>query len=266
MKFNRSSGLLLHPTSLPGNYGIGELGSAYRWLDFLVEARQSVWQILPLGPTSYGDSPYQTTSVFAGNPLLIDLSNLANAGYISQTDLKNAPAFPEDRVDFKAVIDWKFPVLLDAFDQFSKSASKNEIAAFENFCNKYHDKWLDEFALFMIIKNHFNSKSWCEWPVELKLRDSNALTQMREEHNYEIQAQKFLQYQFFKQWTELKLYAYSQGIKIMGDIPIYVSYDSADVWANQEEYCLDDEGTLTKVAGVPPDYFSETGQLWGNPI
>lgn len=267
MKLNRSSGLLLHPTSLPGKFGIGEIGkAAYRWIDFLVEAKQSVWQILPLGPTSYGDSPYQTMSVFAGNPLLIDLQSLSMAGYISTADLKNAPKFQENKIDYKTIIDWKIPLLLEAYAEFLKKARKDDITAFENFCQKYHSEWLDEFALFMALKNNFGGKAWNQWPIELKLRKIDALKEMRFQLKQEIHAQKFLQYLFLKQWQEVKEYANSKGVAIMGDIPIYVTYDSADVWANQDKYCLDNKGALIEVAGVPPDYFSDTGQLWGNPI
>ena len=267
MELQRSSGLLLHPTSLPGEYGIGEIGdSAYHWIDFLLESKQSVWQILPLGPTSYGDSPYQVTSVFAGNPLLIDLKSLAKSGYISPNDLKKSPDFLEDCVDFKSVIEWKMPLLEEAFNRFSEIALESDIEGFAHFCSTYDDIWLAEFALFMAIKNQFDKRAWCEWPVELKLRDADSLAEMRNQLKNEIQAQKFFQYQFFKQWTNLKNYANQQGIRILGDIPIYVSHDSADLWANQDKFCLDDEGNLLVVAGVPPDYFSETGQLWGNPI
>ncbi len=267
MELQRSSGLLLHPTSLPGKYGIGEIGkSAYRWIDFLLESKQSIWQILPLGPTSYGDSPYQVTSVFAGNPLLIDLKSLANAGYISPNDLKKSPEFPDNCVDFKSVIEWKMPLLLEAFNRFSEIAKESDIEGFAHFCSAYDDVWLAEFALFMAIKNQFGKRAWWEWPVELKLRDADSLAQIRNQLRHEIRAQKFLQYQFFKQWTNLKNYANQHGIQILGDMPIYVSHDSADLWANQDKFCLDDRGIPVVVAGVPPDYFSETGQLWGNPI
>lgn len=266
-KLKRSSGLLLHPTSLPGPYGIGVLGdAAYRWIDFLVSARQSVWQILPLGPTGYGNSPYQTTSVFAGNPLLIDLSQMAREGYISENDLANAPGFPDDHVDFDRVIGWKIPLLLESYQRFSASAAEDEKQAFQSFCNKHNGPWLDDYALFMALKNHFGGNSWNAWPAPLKLRHDNAIQEMRGQLGNEIMAHKFLQFQFFKQWLNLRKYANDRGVNILGDIPIYVTYDSAEVWGTQDKFCLDKEGNPTVVAGVPPDYFSETGQLWGNPI
>lgn len=266
-KLQRSSGLLLHPTSLPGPFGIGDLGeTAYRWVDFLVSARQSVWQILPLGPTGYGNSPYQTTSVFAGNPLLIDLSALAREGYISQDDLSNTPAFSRERVDFEAVIAWKIPLLLNAYHQFAARAGDEGKQAFQLFCQKHGRSWLDDFALFMALKNHFNDRAWNSWPEPLKLRRREALAEMEEKLKVQILAHKFLQYQFFKQWLDLRRYANEKGVRILGDIPIYVTYDSAEVWATQDKFCLDKEGNPGVVAGVPPDYFSKTGQLWGNPI
>lgn len=266
-QLQRSSGLLLHPTSLPGPHGIGQLGeSAYRWIDFLVKARQSVWQILPLGPTGFGNSPYQTTSVFAGNPLLIDLSLLAEEGYVSRDDLAAAPSFPDHRVDFDRVIAWKIPLLLNAYHQFNRTVSDTEKRAFQSFCQRHDEPWLNEYALFMALKDYFDGKAWNAWPDPLKLRDPEAMREMQMKMEDKILAHKLLQYQFFKQWLSLRKYANDCGVQILGDIPIYVTYDSAEVWSTQDKFCLDERGNPTMVAGVPPDYFSETGQLWGNPI
>lgn len=264
---SRSSGLLLHPTSLPGPYGIGEIGETARgWIDFLVKARQSVWQILPLGPTGYGNSPYQTTSVFAGNPLLIDLAELAKEGYLSPTDLAAAPAFPAHQVEFERVIEWKIPLLMRAYRQFAEQADEGKKEQFQAFCRRHDPLWLEDFALFMALKEHFNGASWNSWPEPLKLRQAGALAEMKTQLGEKILAHKFLQYQFFKQWEALRRYANEKGVLILGDIPIYVTYDSAEVWANQDKFLLDKDGNPVVVAGVPPDYFSETGQLWGNPI
>ena len=266
-QLKRSSGLLLHPTSLPGPFGIGEISiEAYKWIDFLVEARQSVWQILPLGPTGYGNSPYQTTSVFAGNPLLIDPARLVSEGYLSQSDLDHAPAFSGQEVEFDKVIDWKIPLLLSAYERFEHNAPAHEREAFASFCHTNDARWLDEYAFFVALKNFYDKKAWYDWPPEVKLRRPEALQALRQQLARQIAAQKFLQYQFYKQWQDLKRYANERGVQIMGDIPIYITLDSAEVWANQEAFCLDEDGNPTIVAGVPPDYFSKTGQLWGNPI
>ncbi len=267
MKLKRSAGLLLHPTSLPGRFGIGEINeAAYHWVDILVAAGQTVWQMLPLGPTGYGDSPYQTFSAFAGNPLLIDLTRLANEGYVPHQALEEAPIFPEERVDYGAVIAWKKPLLLGAYQRFVASADPAEMATFNAFCAEHDATWLHDYALFMALKEHFGGKAWDTWPQELRRREPAALAAWSERLSSTIMAHKFLQYQFFKQWGELKRYANERGIQILGDIPIYVAYDSADVWARQELFHLDEDGHLTVVAGVPPDYFSSTGQLWGNPL
>ncbi len=261
----RSSGLLLHPTSFAGPFGIGEISSeAYKWIDFLVAAKQSIWQILPLGPTGYGNSPYQTASVFAGNPLMIDPIRLASEGYISESDLQNAPSFPVERVDFESVIDWKMPLLLNAYSQLK--ADSPDAKSFEKFCQKHDERWLHEFARFMAIKAYHDKIAWWDWPDAHKLRQKKAMTAIEKELHHEIMAHKFLQFQFFKQWNDLKRYANQNGIQIMGDIPIYVASDSAEVWANQSSFYLDETGNPTVVAGVPPDHFSEYGQLWGNPI
>ncbi len=263
----RSSGLLLHPTSLPGGFGIGELNSlAYRWVDFLVDAKQSIWQILPLAPTGYGNSPYSTASVFAGNPLLLDLKRIAHEGFIDFSALENAPNFTFDHVDFEAVINWKMPLLLDSYHQFREKATPEAQDSFRKFCQNHNGIWLNDFATFMAFKNHFDGKAWNEWPTPLRRFNPRAVKNMQAELARQIDAHKYLQYQFFKQWMELKAYTNERGVQIMGDIPIYTNFDCAEVWANQDIFLLDDDGNPTEVAGVPPDYFSPTGQLWGNPI
>ncbi len=265
MKLERSAGLLLHPTSLPGRFGIGEINEmAYRWVDTMVAARQTVWQVLPLGPTGYGDSPYQTFSAFAGNPLLIDLNRLAREGYVPHQALEEAPIFSEERVDFGPVITWKKPLLLGAYQQFAIQADPAEEAAFNAFCAEHDAIWLHDYAFFMALKDHFGGETWGTWPRKLRRREPTALAAWGERLAPAMMAHKFLQYQFFKQWGELKRYANEQGIQILGDIPIYVAYDSADVWGRQDLFPLDEDGRPTVVGGVPPDYFSPTGQLWGN--
>lgn len=265
MSFPRSSGILLHPTSLPGAYGIGEIGAeAHGFADFLRDSGQRIWQVLPLGPTGYGDSPYQCFSAFAGNPLLISLETLAGRGYLNARDLNDTPILPVDTVDFGAVITWKLPLLRTAFRAFQRNAAA-EKAEFDEFCLK-HSAWLDEFALFMALKQVHNNAMWTLWPRELALRSPAALEGAHRELRDEIECTKFIQFEFERQWRDLKAHCAQNGIRIMGDVPIYVALDSADVWANPGLFELGDDGKPKVVAGVPPDYFSTTGQLWGNPI
>src|SRR5690606_31608756 len=264
--FPRSSGILLHPTSLPGRYGIGDLGEwAYRFVDWLAGNDQSIWQVLPLGPTGYGDSPYQTLSAFAGNPLLIGLDELAGRGWLPAGALDDAPDFPWGRVDFGAVGPYHEEVLNQAYEGFRASGSAGDAAAFEGWCaeNAY---WLEDYALFAALKNSFELRPWVEWPEALALRDEDALGEARVEHAQAIDEQRFRQWVFHAQWDALKQYANERGIRIFGDLPIFVAHDSADVWANPDQFFLDERGNPTVVAGVPPDYFSETGQRWGNPL
>lgn len=274
MALPRASGILLHPTSLPNSPGIGTIGKeAYRFVDWLVEAGQTLWQILPLGPTGYGDSPYAAFSTFAGNPLLIDLDNLRELGYVSQDDI-NPPHYikSEGPVDYGSVVWWKIPVLKKAAGNFL-AQGKND--AYHDFCNS-HAQWLDNYALFMNIKEHFDRKAQEEqlfgklwnnyWPKELATYQENALTEWKTRNAAGIEIQKVIQFFFFNQWHSLKSYANKRGISIIGDIPIFVASDSADVWANQKLFQLHKDGTPKFVAGVPPDYFSATGQLWGNPL
>jgi len=257
MRFPRSSGILLHPTSLPGRFGIGDLGpESRRFADFLAAAGQKLWQVLPLGPTGFGDSPYQCFSARAGNPLLISVEGLVEKGWLDASALASAPAFPEDRVDFEQVIPWKTALL--------ESAPRNP-PGFETFCET-NAHWLDDFALFMALKEAHQGVAWTQWEPGARDRDPKALAKWREQLEGRIESQKFLQFAFFEQWRELREYCRARGVRIMGDLPIYVAHDSADVWANPQFFQLDKLGNSTVVAGVPPDYFSQTGQLWGNPI
>ncbi len=266
MRFPRAAGILLHPTSLPGQYGIGELGKpAYRFIDFLVESGQTLWQILPLGPTGYGDSPYACFSAFAGNPLLIDLTRLANEGDIEPLHLEQVPAFPPHYVDFGPVISYRMAVLQRAARAFRQKARGTRRTDFEQFCAD-NAAWLEDYALFMALKDAHGGAVWNTWEPELAFREPAALAAWRERLDEAIFAQRYFQYQFFRQWEALKKYANDQGISIIGDIPIFVAYDSADVWAHPELFYLDENLLPTVVAGVPPDYFSATGQLWGNPL
>lgn len=266
MTFPRASGILLHPTSLPSPYGIGDLGqTAYDFIDFLVKAKQTYWQVLPLGPTGYGDSPYQCFSAFAGNTNLISPEALVEQELLTQEEIGDKPDFPEGRVDFGAVIEWKNALFKKAYERFRLTANVDLRGSFESF-TQIVSFWLDDYALFRAIKKSQGQKSWQEWDVPLKLREESAILQAHEDLLEEVQAQKFYQFLFFRQWTRLKSYANGKGIKIIGDVPIFISLDSADVWCNPQEFKLNEDGSPKVVAGVPPDYFSKTGQLWGNPI
>lgn len=263
MKFPRSSGILLHPTSLPGRFGIGDLGrEAKLFADFLHGSGMKIWQMLPLNPTGYGDSPYQSFSAFAGNPLLISLETLAEEGLLDRDDLSKSPDFPADHVDFAAVIDYKANLLRRAADSFLARGDRVE---FDHFCSA-NAPWLDDFALFMSAKDAHDGTVWTEWDRPLAMREPQALRRWREKLSQDIEAHKFWQYEFFRQWRALKSYCDERHIRLMGDIPIYVAHDSADVWSHPDLFYLDEHGRPEKVAGVPPDYFSATGQLWGNPI
>ncbi len=257
MRFPRSSGILLHPTSLPSPHGIGDLGlDARRFVDFLAGAGQKLWQVLPLGPTGFGDSPYQCFSAWAGNPLLISLERLVERGYLDASALANAPEFPEGKVDFERLVPWKTAVLQSATQRGS---------GFEAFCEA-NQHWLDDFALFVALKAQHKGVAWTQWEAGARDRDPQVLAKWRRQLAAPMAAQKFLQFLFYEQWSELREYARARGVRIMGDLPIYVSHDSADVWTNRQYFHLDAQGNPTAVSGVPPDYFSETGQLWGNPI
>lgn len=266
MRFPRCSGILLHPTSLSGQFGIGDLGdSAYKFVDFLAAAGQSYWQVLPLSPTGYGDSPYQGLSAFAGNPMLISLEKLVEAGHLSKSDLEDVPAFPEERVDFGPVIDYKKGLFDQAFANFRAQAPPKQRVAFERFCEEQAN-WLDDFSLFMALKEAYHLRPWHEWGAGVATRQQPALARQREALAGEIESQKYQQWQFFEQWLAVKRYANERGIRIVGDIPIFVALDSVDVWANPQLFYLDQNLQPTGVSGVPPDYFSQTGQLWGHPL
>jgi 4-alpha-glucanotransferase len=276
MELVRSSGILLHPTSFPSQYGLGDLGQrAYEFIDFLAEAKQSVWQVLPLGPTGYGDSPYASFSSYAGNPLLISLEALVEDGRLEPLDIAEPPPFPIDKVDFGWVIHWKMPLLEKAAHNFLANAAPQAQAGFAAFCAEQAD-WLDDYALFMAVKETFDQKAqeagvfgamWSTyWDKDIALREPAAVTKWQTEKAEAIQIRKVWQYFFMRQWLAVRRYANERHIKIMGDIPIFVAPDSVDVWANRELFLLDENGRPTVVAGVPPDYFSPTGQLWGNPL
>ncbi len=262
----RRSGILLHPTSLPGAYGIGSFNQdAYRWVDFLTQTRQSLWQVLPLGPTGYGDSPYQSFSSFAGNPYLISLEQLVQLGLLDQEVLDRAPHFPRERVDFGAIYTWKLPLLRHVADEFETRATPELREEFAQFCNE-NAAWLDDFALFMALKDAHNGAPWNQWEMPLRSRQPAALNAAQSEHAAAVFNHKLNQWLFYRQWLALKTYANTRGVQIVGDIPIFVAMDSSDAWTNPDEFFLDDQFQPTVVAGVPPDYFSATGQLWGNPL
>ncbi len=266
MKFNRSSGILLHPTSLPGPYGIGDIGSrAHRWVEFLSGAGCGLWQVLPIGPTGYGDSPYQCFSSFAGNPLLISPDALLKDDLLHPDDLYDHPCFPENRVEFGEVIPWKAGVLDRSFIRYQHTQSAQLNAEMEEFQAK-HSAWLEDFALFMALKEAHGGAPWHTWEKPLRDRHPEALANARKQHAVAIQRQIYRQFLFFRQWAKLRSLAHEKNIQIIGDIPIFVAHDSADVWANPHLFHLDVTGMPTFVAGVPPDYFAPTGQLWGNPL
>jgi 4-alpha-glucanotransferase len=265
--FPRSSGILLHPTSLPGKYGIGDLGEyAYRFVDWLQECGQSIWQILPLGPTSYGDSPYQTLSAFAGNPNLISLEHFIEYGWFTEGDLAGVPDFPTNHVDYGWIIPYHDERLSLAYQRFLEKGTDSQKNGFKSFVADNQD-WLEDFALFAALKKHFGGKAWVEWSdTDLVRYDEKAVEKARKEHANALDEQRFRQWVFFRQWYQLKYYANAKGIRFFGDIPIFVAHDSADVWANQDLYYLHENGQQIVIAGVPPDYFSATGQRWGNPL
>ena len=265
--FERSSGILLHPTSLPGKYGIGSLGKeAYKFVDFLKKANQKLWQIFPLGPTGYGDSPYQCFSTFAGNPYLIDFDLLIEQNLLSEENLKDIN-FGDNKeyVDYGAIYNQKYPLLRKAFENFKANGNDDLKRKLETFKAENSD-WLNDYSLFISLKNHFNGLPWTEWPHDIKVREEAAINKYREELADEVEYNNFIQCLFFNQWNNVKKYANNNGIKIIGDIPIFVAVDSSDAWANPEIFLFDPELKPVKVAGVPPDYFSATGQLWGNPL
>jgi len=261
----RGSGILLHITSLPSPYGIGDLGSgAYRFADFLTEAKQSFWQILPLNPTDpvYGNSPYHSISAFASNPLLISPELMVRDGLLTKSDVGTVPDYPNRRADYPGGIAFKERLFYLAHERFRRERQTHD---YGRFCAE-NTAWLDEFALFVALKAHFQGKVWTEWPQEIRERQPGALEAFKNQLHETIELHKFLQYVFYQQWSSLKSYCNQRGIQFLGDIPIYVEHDGVDVWTNPEMFKLDSDKRPRVVAGVPPDYFSETGQLWGNPV
>ncbi len=264
--FPRGSGVLLHVSSLPGEFGSGDLGAdAIRFIDWLAKAGMSYWQILPLNGISVGNSPYMSTSAFAGNVLFVSLDKLHEKGLLKSDDLLTEHGFNERQVDFENVIKFRMDRLKKAGQQFSKRKSKNEQKEFNLFCNQ-QSFWLDDYALFMALSDTYPECSWNDWPSELACRDTQAIEKALKTYKDSVLFWKFCQWVFFEQWNELKNYSNQKGIKIIGDLPIFVAYHSADVWSHPELFKLDERYEPTVVAGVPPDYFSETGQRWGNPL
>lgn len=265
MIVDRTAGILLHVTSLPGKFGIGDLGSeAYKFVDFLESAGQKFWQILPIGPTGYGDSPYSCFSAFAGNHLFISPELLIEEGLLNQEDMLNLPSFNSSKVEFGKVLEFKLKLFRIAFDNFRNTEHKLN-KNFEEFCVN-NKEWLDDFALFMSAKNAHNGNEWSKWDEGLAQRKEESLKEWSDKLGDEIQYHKFIQFLFTYQWNKLKKYANEKNIKIIGDVPIFIAYDSSDLWANKEYFTVDENGKPISVAGVPPDYFSPTGQLWGNPL
>jgi 4-alpha-glucanotransferase len=248
VNWGRTSGILLHVTSLPGKYGIGELGpEAYAFAEWLAAAGQHVWQVLPLGPVGYGESPYQLYSAFAGNPMLLSIDTLVARGWLAESDLSRVPRFATQRVEFERVVPWKTRLLRRAFETFREGALEADRHEFDTF-REQNCAWLDDFARFMALKEAHDNVAWTDWDRAVRPAEAD------------IEYHQFLQFEFFRQWDALKAHATKLGIHLMGDLPIYMAHDSADVWAHPELFRFD------AVAGVPPDYFSATGQLWGNPL
>lgn len=263
----RESGILFHLTSLDSPYGIGTIGEkAYEFIQFLKKSGVNIWQILPIGHTSYGDSPYQTFSAFAGNPYLIDLDILVSKGYLLKEDIEKYLNINQTKVDYEFLYNTRYILFEKAYNNFLKGISSEDISSEYLSFKDNNSFWLDDYALFMALKYKHNGLPWNMWQEEYKKHNLNALKDFQENNEKEVDFWKFLQYEFYTQWQNLKKYASDNNIKIIGDVPIYVAYDSVDVWAHSEDFLMKDDLTLDVVAGVPPDYFSETGQLWGNPI
>ena len=266
MSFSRSSGILLHVTSLPGQFGIGDLGKeAYNFVDFLSESGQRLWQILPLHPTGYGHSPYQSLSIFAGNPLFISPEKLMEDGFLNNIDLASLTKFPVNSIDYDAVINFKNSLLNKSFDIFEIKANSTQLNDFAAF-SKNNAWWLDNYSLFMALRDFNNLSPWNTWDKDIRSWLPETIEHWNTKLSREIRFHKYLQYLFSKQWSELKTYCHGKGVKIIGDVPIYVALDSAEVWSNPHVFYINDNCQPTIVAGVPPDYFSNTGQLWGNPL
>jgi len=264
MKLSRESGILLHPTSLPGLFGIGSLGrEAEQFIEILAEAEQGLWQILPLGPVGYGYSPYQSTSAFAGNPLLVDIKTLSDNGWLDWNSIQPAAEGTTSKINFSDVVSSKSGLLREAFNNFRMAASNESPEYFSFVADQAY--WLDDYAVFSALKNKFDGKPWYDWPEDYRIKQ-NFKPDFRETVTEDIEYFYFEQFTFFSQWKRIHQYAQSRKIRIIGDMPIFVAHDSADVWANPELFYLDEEMNPIAVAGVPPDYFSPTGQRWGNPL
>jgi 4-alpha-glucanotransferase len=269
MELKRSCGLILHPTSLPGPFGIGTLGDqAFQFIEFLRSSGQSFWQVLPLGPAGCGNSPYQSPSCFAGNPLLIDPLKLVEKGFLPGAVLNKIPPFPSGPAEYGGAADFKKAILEKSYLHFLSSGTVDKLQAFAAFCSR-EAYWLDDFALFMALRGHYHGRNllmWQQWPEDIARHKTAAVKKWQHRLSDRVEENKFQQFLFFSQWGELKKEANRKGISIIGDIPIFTALASADVWANQELFDLNKEGYPNNVGGVPPDYFSPTGQLWGNPL
>ena len=268
MAFPRAAGILLHPTSLPSRGGIGDFGpAAYRFVDFLASARQGLWQVLPLGPLGYGNSPYSSTSAFAGNPLLISLERLAESGWIDAAKLASFAGVEGDlnKVSYDHVFAHKLPVLFEAGRNFVRSASGDALRGFEAFCAE-NSWWLEDFVLFDALRAKYKLESWNNWPRALAQRDASELKSARKELKADLQIRRALQFAFYEQWRALRRYCAERSIRVVGDVAIFMNYDSADVWTRRELFRLKDDLEPEVVSGVPPDFFSKTGQRWGNPL
>lgn len=262
----RTAGVLLHPTSLPGRHGCGDMGLwAYRFVDFLSQARQHWWQMLPIGPIGPGNAPYSSPSAFAGNPLLICLDRLVEDDLLEPDDVPALPTAREVRVAYASVIRYRMQRLAKAFTTFTHAATARQQTALARFCER-HDEWLDDYALYETLKQLHGGRAWTDWPRPLALRQKRALAQVRKDHAERIAQVKFIQYVFDRQWDELKTYCEQNGVALFGDIPIFVNHDSADVWAHRKLFRLDQCGRPTVVSGCPPDFLNKNGQLWGHPL
>ncbi len=265
MSLARAAGILLHPTSLPSRGGVGDFGpAAYRFVDFLASARQGVWQVLPLGPLGYGNSPYSSTSAFAGSPLLISLERLADHGWIDHSKVDQFPS-SSGPVQYDQVFAHKMPLLFEAGRNFLRSAAGDALRQFESFC-KENAWWLEDFVLFDALRARYKLETWNRWPHDLASREPDALQKGRDELASDMRIRSALQFAFYEQWRALRAYCAERAIRIVGDVAIFVNYDSADVWTQRELFRLDDKLEPEVVAGVPPDFFSATGQRWGNPL
>ena len=266
MRFPRASGVLLHPTSLPGPHGSGDLGTeAYHFVDWLVSAGQKLWQVLPLAGIGPGNSPYMSNSAFAGNPLMVDLHELQRLGWLGESDIQPVAGLSAEQVDFSVMVPFRMERLAKAATCFAATGTPEQQADFTRFLGE-HRSWIDDYAVFMSICESCDWQDWCDWPSALAQRQSAALQAARLQHADRIHFWQFCQWRFYRQWAALRAYANGKGVHIIGDTPIFIAYLSAEVWANQHLFELDTQGRPTVVAGVPPDFFSATGQRWGNPL